>query len=68
MNNNSILEELMDKMLDEQAYINVLSEYCLRCNDGDLNYIFRLLSQLNEIHNKLLTRIDEELFLSSSEQ
>ena len=60
------LEEILEYLYDEQAFINVLAEYSINSSDINDDYIFRLLTQLNIINTKILDKIDCKLYLTKN--
>lgn len=66
MTKNDFLEEIMEQVYDEQAYINVLTEYSTNAQDVDNDHIFRLLKHLNIINTKILDKIDREIYLTKN--
>lgn len=49
MKTNDFLETLQDFVYDEQAFINILKEYCLYGSKVDETYVYRLLTHFE--HN-----------------
>lgn len=62
MKTNDFLETLQDFVYDEQAFINILKEYCLYGSKVDETYVYRLLTHLSIINNNILDKIDNEIY------
>lgn len=58
MDNLDFIDELQEYIYDEQAYINVLTEYCINSNDINEGYVYRLLKHLCVINSEILNKID----------